>query len=270
MLDPDANARLAGTRFPAVRWEAEVDSTNRVLLEEARGGAGEGTVLVADHQTAGRGRLGRTWTAPPGASLLVSVLLRPALAADELHLCTMAVGVAAAEACERVTGFLPALKWPNDLVVEQPDGTARKLGGILAESVVDGGRVTALVVGMGLNVTWPADLPADLADIATALNHEVGHDVDRAELLVTWLLALDHWYGELAPGAAEPGRERLRTRYRHLCATLGHRVRVEVPTGAIVGLARDVTAEGHLIVDADDGESFWVAVGDVVHLRPAG
>lgn len=265
MPDPGANDALAGTRFAGVRRVAETGSTNERLLAAARAGEPEGAVLVADHQTAGRGRLGRTWSAPPGSSLLVSVLLRPQLPLDRLHLCTMAVGIAAVDACEEVTGCRPALKWPNDLIVAGDDGTARKLGGILAESVVDGDRLQALVVGMGLNVTWPDELPAELAEVAVALNHVVGHDVDRDEVLVRWLVALDALYAALVD---EDGRAVVRERFRELCATLGHRVRVELATGSVTGTATDLSPEGHLLVDGDDGERHRVAVGDVVHLRP--
>src|SRR5687768_9699564 len=107
-----AKQALSGTRF-GVRWVTETGSTNADLLEAARDGAAEGAVLVADHQSAGRGRLGRSWEAPPGASLLMSVLLRPTLALDQVHAVTAAVGLAAAYACHAVAGFRPGLKWPN-------------------------------------------------------------------------------------------------------------------------------------------------------------
>src|SRR5947208_2273673 len=155
----------------SIEWEvrrfAELDSTNRWLLDEARAGAAEGLVVVADHQTAGRGRLGRTWVAPPGSSLLVSVLFRPR-SLETGHLLTTAVAVAACDACEGVAGVAPDLKWPNDLLVGD-----RKLGGVLAEA-----EGAAIVVGLGLNVNWPAGAP----DTAVALSHVAGRDVDRARL----------------------------------------------------------------------------------------
>ena len=144
-----------GTRFGPVRHFAEIDSTNRYLLDEARAGAPEGTVAVADYQTAGRGRLGRRWEAPPGSNLLVSVLLRPALAVDELHLCTVAVALAAAVACERGAGVVPDLKWPNDLLVR--GAQARRDPGRGAARRATGG--VAVVVGLGLNVGWPPPDP---------------------------------------------------------------------------------------------------------------
>ena len=150
-------------------------------------------MVVADHQRAGRGRLDRSWHAPPGASLLVSILFRPSLPTADAHLLTTAVGVSAAQACRSVSGVEPLLKWPNDLVVAAADApaTVRKLGGILAESTVEGARLEAVVVGIGVNVNWPTDLPPELAEIATALNHLTGAEVDREALLIAMLVGLD-------------------------------------------------------------------------------
>jgi BirA family biotin operon repressor/biotin-[acetyl-CoA-carboxylase] ligase len=229
----------------------------------ARDGGPEGIVVVADHQTAGRGRRGRSWEAPPGAGLLASILLRPP--AGIVDACTMAVAVAAAEAVEDVAGFAPRLKWPNDLVWPG-DGSAedRKLAGILAEADRTAGVV---VVGIGINVTWPAQLPPELAEIAVACNHVTGAEADREDLLVALLRRLDSCYGPLATsGDAAP----LRAAWRARSATLGRQVRVDLGREAVVvGTAVDVTAEGHLVVETPDGERTTVAAGDVVHLRPA-
>jgi BirA family biotin operon repressor/biotin-[acetyl-CoA-carboxylase] ligase len=235
-------------RFGDVRWVEETDSTNTRLLDEARGGAPEGVVLVADHQTAGRGRLGRRWESPPASSLLVSVLLRPAVPLDRAHLVTMAAGLAASDACEAVAGVRPGLKWPNDLVVDDA-----KLAGLLAESVVEGDALRALVVGMGLNVTAaPAEGATSLADLA-------GGPVERRPLLDAWLVHLDARLGALH-GVLDD--------YRPRCATLGREVRVERPGGAaLTGRAVDVTDVGHLVLDTGSGQ-VSVAVGDVVHVRP--
>lgn len=243
---------------------AETDSTNRVVLDLARAGEPEGAVVVADHQTAGRGRLGRSWVAPPRASLLVTVLLRPTIAVADAHLVTIAGALAAADACAEVAGVRPALKWPNDLVVER-DGETRKLAGLLAESVMRHDRVEAVALGMGLNVRWPSALPDELAPIATALNHVCGRDVDRDAVLDAWLGSLAERYRRLtAPG----GTDALLAAYRVACATLGRAVRVELAEESFVGTAADLTREGHLVVDADGGRRA-VAAGDVVHLRPA-
>jgi BirA family biotin operon repressor/biotin-[acetyl-CoA-carboxylase] ligase len=194
----------------------------------------------------------------------VTVLLRPTLAVVDVHLVTIAAALAAADACDRVAGVRPALKWPNDLVIERDDGT-RKVAGLLAESIVGEGRIKAVAMGMGLNVQWPSPLPDDLAEIATALNLEAGHDVDRDEVLASWLACLAERYERLtAPG----GPEALLAAYRVACRTLGRAVRVELADGPILGTAVEVTREGHLVVDVD-GERRVVSAGDVVHLRPA-
>ena len=132
-----------------VRWFESLDSTNSYLLEQAAEGAPEGMVAVADHQRAGRGRLDRRWESPPGSSLLTSILFRPTFDPAELHLCTAAVALAAAEACRRVAGVGPVIKWPNDLLVGEA-----KLAGVLAEADFTG-DACAVVVGIGINVAWP-------------------------------------------------------------------------------------------------------------------
>jgi BirA family biotin operon repressor/biotin-[acetyl-CoA-carboxylase] ligase len=243
-----------------VRRFASIDSTNRYLLEEARAGAPEGLVAVADHQDAGRGRQGRVWTAPRGSSLLISVLLRPTIAPDRLMLVTMAAGVALAEAVEQVAGFVVALKWPNDLVVGD-----RKLAGLLAEADVPAGapRPAGVVVGAGCNVQWDA-FPPELAATATACNLEAGHPVDRDEVLTAFLDRLDVRYGSL---------DRVAEAYQARLGTLGRRVRVELGAGAqgrtVFGVATGIDGSGRLLVDADDGERHELTAGDVFHLRPA-
>jgi BirA family biotin operon repressor/biotin-[acetyl-CoA-carboxylase] ligase len=271
-----AGAALAGSRFADVRWVAGTGSTNADAMALARDGEPEGIVLVADHQTAGRGRLGRTWEAPPGASLLTSVLLRPpAAVADAV---TMATGIAMADAVAAVAGVEARLKWPNDLVVDVR-GSDRKLAGILAEvdwparSTVSGGwsappptERVAVVVGIGVNVNWPAEVPADLADLLVACNHVAGHDVDRVDLLVAFLRGLEGRYDRLR---ADPAADRswLRDEWRARAATLGRRVRVDLGADDLHGVAVDIDDAGRLVVETDEGERRALAVGDVVHLR---
>lgn len=247
--------------FHDVRHVASVGSTNTLLLGEARHGAPAGVVVVADHQTAGRGRLGRRWEAPPGTCLLVSVLLRPVLDAASLHLCTVVVALATADACERVAGVVPALKWPNDLLVG-----GRKLAGVLGEADphAPGGPPgsTAVVVGVGCNVDWPGPEGAG----GTSLAAEAGRPVDRTALLDALLEALGP--RERALGS-EGGRRALAQELRRRCATLGTEVRVDLAEGPVVGTAVDLTDAGRLVVEAG-GARRVVAAGDVVHLRPSG
>ncbi|MGH9105459.1 MAG: biotin--[acetyl-CoA-carboxylase] ligase [Acidimicrobiales bacterium] len=273
-------ARLSATRFGPVRQLLETASTNSSALEEANRGAAEGLIVVADHQSAGRGRLGRGWESPPGVSLLFSVLLRPP--PEELppacrHLAVAAVSLAVAEGAKQVAGAHLGLKWPNDLVAPGAAGGAeRKVAGVLAEVLpggrssaaapagagapADGGAPTrardgdvALVVGVGLNVRW-----APVRGAATSLEALVGERVDRAELLVQCLLALDRLYGRW---------DTVSSLYREACATLGRLVRVELGAGqgALSGTALDVDGEGCLLVRTGPGEVSRVAAGDVTH-----
>jgi BirA family transcriptional regulator, biotin operon repressor / biotin---[acetyl-CoA-carboxylase] ligase len=276
-LGDRARVALAGSRFADVRWVESTGSTNTDALALARDGAAEGVVVVADHQTAGRGRNDRAWVAPPGGSLLLSVLLRPP--ARVASATTMATAVAMAEAVEEVTGVAPGLKWPNDLVVAD-EGGDRKLAGILAEADWPAGATISagwrepsaheravIVVGVGLNVSWPEDDEAisDVADTAVALNRVTPEPIDRAELLVAFLRHLDRIYGELVRG----GPRTVIDEWRRRSATLGRLVRVDLGVDEVVGMAVDVTAEGHLVVDALEGQRRTFAIGDVIHLRGA-
>ncbi len=252
----------SGGRFDEVRHVAETGSTNADLLILAREGAPDGLVLSADHQTRGRGRLGRSWEAPSGSSLLVSVLFRPTLAVNELFHLTMAMGLAAIDACEAVTGLRPSLKWPNDLVVGT-GGEWRKLAGTLAESLVVGDRVDAVVVGLGMNVNWSVPPEGTIAESAVTLNHLTGAEVDRAALLTSLLGSLE----SRVAGLDDPDRRRgLRDAYRSDLATLARPVRVDLPDEVLEGVATDVSDTGSLLVDVE-GAIRDVAVGDVVHLR---
>jgi BirA family transcriptional regulator, biotin operon repressor / biotin---[acetyl-CoA-carboxylase] ligase len=260
---------MSGTRFTDIRRFDSVDSTNRYLLAEARSGAAEGVVAVAEFQTAGRGRLGRRWEAPAGSNLLVSVLLRPPLGPDQHHLATAALALAAADAAERVAGVPLALKWPNDLL--GPDG--RKVAGVLAEADVTGavGLLSppvppAVVVGIGINVNWPAsedDLPPDLVGAAASLRQLAGSPLDREELLEALLEALEPRVDGLATPA---GRDGLAESLRSRSATLGADVRVELADAQFEGRAVDLTPDGHLVVETA-GARRTVVAGDVVHLR---
>ena len=257
MPEPAASRRTRPRRdAPAwdIRWFTSIDSTNRYLLDAARAGAAEGVVAVADHQTAGRGRLGRKWESAPGSALLVSVLLRPTLAPERLPWCSMAAGLALAEALDSVAGVEAGLKWPNDLVVRD-----RKLAGILAEVDLGAGAVRTVVVGVGCNLTVTA-VPPDLAGIATSVEAETGRVPNRDVVLGAFLDGLDRHLGRLD---AVPEAARARS------ATIGRRVRVELgPRRAVEGTALDITDSGELAVRDVSGAVHTIAVGDVHHLRP--
>ena len=207
-------------------------------------------MAVADHQSAGRGRLGRTWEAAAGSSLLVSVLLRPDLPTDRLHLVTAAVALSGADAVADVAGFTPVLKWPNDLLHDD-----RKLAGVLADTRFSEGTVLpAIVVGIGINLNWDGPVPNE----GIAANQVAGHPVDRDAVLDALLGHLDRRTWDWPAVASE---------FRRRCATIGRVVRVELADETFTGTAADVSDEGHLLVDV--GVCLrTVTAGDVVHLRP--
>ncbi|MBB4778014.1 biotin--[acetyl-CoA-carboxylase] ligase [Actinomadura livida] len=253
-----------------VRVVDSTGSTNADLAERAAEGAPEGTVLVTEMQTAGRGRQGRSWTAPPRSGLMFSMLLRPDVPVPALGWAPLLTGVAVATAVRRMTawaqegeGFLAGgdvavdarLKWPNDLMVGE-----RKLAGILAEKI-DGG----LVIGVGLNVGLrESELPVETA---TSLAIERAPLSDRAPLLRAILREFATWYREWTALGGDPETSGLRTAYKDLCATLGRTVRVELPGGrTLAGTARDVDGAGRLVVAGTGGDSA-VSAGDVVHVR---
>lgn len=240
-----------------VRWFDEVDSTNTYLRDQARRGAPEGLVAVADHQTAGRGRLDRRWESPPGANLLASVLLRPRCDPDDLHLCTGAVALAAADACREVAGVEPDLKWPNDLLVG-----GSKVAGVLAEAEFAGATLAAVVVGIGVNVAWPGPEGAG----GTCLDDQLttAPATDRRVLLEELLRALAARRALLDDGA---GRRALADEVRRRCVTLGQMVRVQLVGEELIGPAVSIDGAGRLVVETGSGPR-PVAAGDVVHLRP--
>lgn len=236
----------------------EIASTNdraRELLAEADG---EGRAVVAEVQTAGRGRRGRTWESPGGVNLALSVGLRPHLATADAWQLAAAAALAAWDACNR---FAPVtLKWPNDVVAD-PDGA--KVGGILIETTVDDERVREAVIGIGLNLNWARrDMPAELGTAATSLADLAGGPVDRGEVLDGLLDALDDEIVAIESGHSP------RERYRAACSTLGREVEIEAGEGRIRGRALDIHEDGALVVETADGP-VHLASGEIVRLRTA-
>ncbi len=237
-------------------------STNDVAKEAALEGAPEGTVVVAEEQTAGRGRLGRRWVAPPGTCLLCSLLFRPALPLSRASWLTMLTSMAAADAIGEQTGLQVDLKWPNDLIVSVagPAGETRawrKLAGVLTETEVRGDRLDFVVVGTGVNVNVPADLLPDLAPDATSILAETGREVEREALLAAFLNEVERRYTALRSGE-EPHRE-----WAARLATIGQQIRVSTSTATLVGLAEGVDEEGALLLRTADGVLHRLLAGDV-------
>jgi BirA family biotin operon repressor/biotin-[acetyl-CoA-carboxylase] ligase len=246
---------------------AQTGSTNEDLLAAARAGTAEGAVLVAETQTHGRGRQGRSWISPPGAALTFSVLLRPVMPPAERGWLPLLTGVALTRALQAATGVDVALKWPNDLLA----GGA-KLAGILAEQAGD-----AIVVGVGINVgAAPDELPAAPAGALepTSLALRGATATDRGSLLAAILRELEHWYRRwtaASPGAAglsgAADVSGLRAEYLRWCSTIGRQVRVQLPGGSeLAGVASGIDPVGRLIVETAAGP-VPVSAGDVIHVR---
>ncbi len=240
----------------------ETGSTNADLAAQARAGARPGSVLVTDHQTAGRGRQGRSWTAPPGTGVALSVLVTPTVARERWTWLPLLAGLAVSDALRQAADVPAVLRWPNDVLILD-----RKVCGILAERV-ETPYGPACVVGMGINVSLSQDeLPVPTATSLAIATQELGGSAvltTRTQLVAQVLISLDrilaHWAG-LENDAA------LAVSYRERCATLGRRVRVLLAGDQVVeGVAEDVDPDGRLVVRTADGVRVFGA-GDVVHLR---
>ena len=222
------------------RYFDEIESTNVETKALANSGAPEGTVVIAECQTAGRGRLGRRWVSPAGKGLLFSVLLRPTLPMEEAHLLTLVAAAAAATAIEALSGAAVKIKWPNDLFIGD-----RKVGGILMEVSGEQDEVEWVVVGIGVNVnTEYSELPVALRRTATSLKMVTGHEVDRSDLLASLLLALESHYADAASG----GFERALSAFRERDYLISRSVSVQTREGPVVGEASGIDERGALLV----------------------
>ncbi|MFI5906628.1 biotin--[acetyl-CoA-carboxylase] ligase [Dactylosporangium sp. NPDC051541] len=248
---------VPGGLWTELRIVEETGSTNADAVAAARDGAAEGLVIVAERQTAGRGRLARQWQSPPRAGLAVSVLLRPSVPPARLGWLPLLAGVALAESVRRVARIDAYLKWPNDLLLQGD----RKTAGILAEAA-DG----AVVVGIGLNTTLREDeLPRP---DATSLALGGAASTDRAPLLLALLRSFAEWYTRFAEHGGDPEASGLREAYIFHCGTIGRRVSVDLPSGEVLeGLASGVDGDGRLQVTDRFQAVRAVAAGDVVHAR---
>ena len=248
---------------------ASTDSTNRVAKELARNGAAEGTLVIADSQTGGRGRLNRQWLAPAGSSLLMSVIFRPQLTPLQTMRVTMVCSLAIAEAIEELTALRVQLKWPNDIVIG-----GRKLAGILCELGLQANQLDFVVVGMGVNVNldfqdelqqYPADNAPDTAQASlrslparsTSLSQELGQPLARLHLLHTLLPRIERRYDRLKAGWI-PNDE-----WKQRLETLHHVVTVTSDQQHITGQAEDVDADGALLLRLPDGSVTRILAGDV-------
>jgi BirA family biotin operon repressor/biotin-[acetyl-CoA-carboxylase] ligase len=283
----DAAALNAALVRPGRMWRGvevvpAVGSTNSELVARSAAGAPHGSVLVTEHQTAGRGRLGRVFTTPDRAALTFSVLLRPRVPTSALGWIPVIMGVAAVVAVRRVAGVAAVLKWPNDVLVPASeragdhggdggagDGEADgKLAGILSEADFSAPDALGVVVGIGLNVSQDrSELPVDTA---VSLRGESATSLNRGDLLTALLEEFEHLYTSWSAADGDAGASGLAAAYRELCATIGRRVRVHLPGGRLLeGVAAGVDGDARLLVDGPEGRTA-LSAGDVVHVRPGG
>ncbi|AKU91675.1 biotin--[acetyl-CoA-carboxylase] ligase [Vulgatibacter incomptus] len=242
----------------AIHHHAVIGSTNDEAVSLARDGAAHGEVVIADRQTAGRGRRGRVWASPPRVNLHLSAILRPKLPPQRAPELVAVVAVAAAETL-RDLGVSAGIKWPNDLEAE-----GRKIAGILLDLSADAGRIHFVVAGIGINLNATRDdLPEELRGIATSVRQEVGAIVSRAEVAASLLAHLETWLDRFE----EEGFAPVRSRYRELSSILGHPVRLTEPDRTLDGIAEEIDEAGALIVRLPDGGTERFLSGDVTSLR---
>ena len=239
-----------------LHYEPHMASTNDEARRLAEEGAPEGALAITDYQSAGRGRFERRWYAPPGSSLLLSLLFRPVLAADKAPRLTMICALGVLDALRALDADLSrrvGLKWPNDIVCE-----GRKLGGILTEGSIKGQELEYVVVGLGLNVNLdPAELPDEMLAPVTSLSHILGHPVERRPLLWSLMAAIEGRYERFKAGVEPVGEWGARLH------TVGQRVTVRWGDELIEGLAEAVDLNGALLVRQTDGRLRRLLVGDV-------
>jgi BirA family biotin operon repressor/biotin-[acetyl-CoA-carboxylase] ligase len=251
--------RLKGSLFgKRIYHFFKTDSTNRVALELGHAGEPEGAVVLAEEQTAGRGRAGRVWHSDRAVGIYVTVLLRPRLAPVQAPLLTMMAGLSARSAVQAVTGLTADLKWPNDLLLN-----GKKTGGILTEMHAEPGQIRFVIVGIGLNVNQEK-LPGALADTATSLRVETGKTQSRMEVLVRLLREFENDYNRFL----REGVESVVARFEEVSTyAKGKRVRVTNGMESYVGTTAGLGPEGLLQVERDDGKVMTVIAGDVTEAR---
>ncbi len=257
-------AAASGRLGRPVRFFDAIGSTNDEAWSWASDGAPEGALVVADHQTRGRGRWDRAWIDRPGSSLMFSLILRPPPDLEAASLLTTTAGLACAEAIEAVSGLKAGIKWPNDVTID-----GKKIAGLLVESATRGERVEVAVVGCGVNMQLPAGLPADVADGATsisdALNRsEPGRQVDRVTLLAAILSRFEHSYGRLTDSH---GRAEVLRRAEQRSIVLGTMVTARLADGrSYSGIARGLASSGALELEVDGGR-FPLHSAEITQLR---
>lgn len=233
----------------------EIDSTNSQIRVMAEQGAQEGTVLIADRQSAGRGRLGRRWESPSGVNLYCSILLKPNMPVQQAPQLTFLSAVAVAETLKQVCAIDATVKWPNDILVK-----GSKISGLLNEMNAETEQIHYVILGIGINLNMTADqFPEELNYPATSALLETGQEVDRILFLRTFLEKIDHYYGEFRSRGFGP----IRNRWETLCGLMNQRVSVDMQTQTLMGTVVGLDPDGALRVQTDEGTVERILAGDV-------
>ena len=233
---------------------SRVDSTNQYAKRIAEEGACDGTLVIADEQTAGKGRSGRHWVTPPKSAASFTLILRPQLPPEKISMVTLVMGLAVADAFSHLYGLNAGIKWPNDVVAG-----GKKICGILTEMSAEIGQVHYIVIGAGINANM-AHFPEEIRERATSLSLELGHDVNRAELVAEVMNEFEHLYGLFEENGS---LKELREEYNSVCVNLNQMVRVLDPKGEYTGFARGINDSGALLVETKDGTIREVSSGEV-------
>ncbi len=252
-LDLDRLQTLLRTEFIGRRvfYDQSTPTTMDVARREAQAGAPEGAFAIAEEQTAGRGRMGRSWVSPAGVNLYCTLILRPTV--DQLRYLSVIAPLAVCQAIEETTGLFPRIKWPNDVVID-----GKKICGILSESEVTDTEACFALVGPGINVNIDVAAHEEIRDIATSLLAELGREVDREEVLAAMLNHFEQSYQALRRG------EVVAMAWKHRLDTLGKHVRVSSAGGFVEqGVAVDADSDGSLILRRDDGSHVRIEAGEV-------
>lgn len=255
----DIRAGVKGSIGKEVLFYETVDSTNTVGEALAEKGRAEGTVIIADSQEKGRGRLGRSWVSPPGLNIYMSMVLRPKIEPKDTTLITIMTAVGCTIALRKVTGLDVTIKWPNDLIVSD-----KKIGGILTEMRIANKKVKYAVTGIGINVNMDSDaLPDEIKEIATSIKIETKTTYSRAEILIEILNQIDYWYRILK----EMRTRELLSKWQLLTSTLGRQVKITTSRETLTGLAESIDDEGMLVLRLPSGASRVIRSGDLTVLR---
>ncbi len=255
VAEEEVGSRLETSRMGRqIRCFSRIDSTNQYAKKAAEDGAADGMLVIADEQTAGKGRRGRSWVTPPGETIAFTLLLRPKLSPDRVSMVTLVMGLAVAKAVNTLYPLKAGIKWPNDVVIN-----GKKLCGILTEMSAEVMHVNHIVIGVGINANMTS-FPEELSRIATSLKLELGRDVSRAELIAQVMAEFERLYEKFE----EDGDLRaVSEEYNALCLNAESMVRVLDPNGEYTGTSHGINALGELLVETESGQVRNVYAGEV-------